>query len=60
MADFYFPGKEYNTKVNSRFSKAPELLVNFQYYDYSIDMWSFGIILASTVLLQNYNQKNID
>jgi len=30
----------------TRFYKAPELLVDYNYYDYAIDMWGVGCILA--------------
>ena len=33
----------------SRYFKGPELLVDFQEYDYSLDMWSFGCMFASMV-----------
>lgn len=46
LAEFYLPETAYNVKVASRFYKGPELLVNYIYYDYSLDMWSFGCILA--------------
>lgn len=46
LADFYLPGKEYNVRVASRHYKSPELLIGFRYYDYAIDMWSVGCILA--------------
>lgn len=49
LAEFYFPEKDYNVRVASRFFKAPELLVDYQYYDYSLDMWSFGCMMASMV-----------
>jgi casein kinase II subunit alpha len=49
LADFYFPDKPYNVRVASRYYKAPELLINFSFYDYSVDMWSFGVILAGIV-----------
>ena len=29
--------------------KGPELLVNFQEYDYSLDMWSLGCMFASLI-----------
>jgi len=29
LAEFYFPGKEYNVRVASRYFKAPELLVDY-------------------------------
>ena len=33
----------------SRYYKGPELLVDFQLYDYSLDMWSLGCMLAGMV-----------
>ena len=33
----------------SRYFKGPELLVDYQYYDYSLDMWSLGCMLASMI-----------
>merc|ERR1712212_1458775 len=32
--------QEYNVRVASRYFKGPELLVDYQMYDYSLDMWS--------------------
>lgn len=49
LAEFYFPGKDYNVRVSSRFFKGPELLVDYQYYDYSLDIWSLGATLAGMV-----------
>jgi serine/threonine protein kinase len=46
LADFYLPNKSYNVRVASRHYKAPELLLGFEYYDYGIDMWGVGCILA--------------
>jgi len=42
LAEFYHPGRDYNVRVASRYFKGPELLVDFQEYDYSLDMWSLG------------------
>lgn len=36
-------------RVASRYFKGPELLVDFQEYDYSLDMWSLGCMFASMV-----------
>jgi serine/threonine protein kinase len=41
--------KEYNVRVASRYFKGPELLVDFQEYDYSLDMWSLGAMFASMI-----------
>ncbi|EPB90988.1 CMGC/CK2 protein kinase [Mucor circinelloides 1006PhL] len=49
LAEFYHPGTEYNVRVASRYFKGPELLVDFQEYDYSLDLWSFGCMLASMI-----------
>ncbi len=49
LAEFYHPGQEYNVRVASRYFKGPELLVDYQYYDYSLDMWSLGCMLASLI-----------
>lgn len=38
LAEFYHPGAEYNVRVASRYFKGPELLVDDQHYDYSLDM----------------------
>ncbi|KAI9762261.1 MAG: Casein kinase II subunit alpha [Geoglossum simile] len=48
LADFYHQGKEYNVRV-APYSKGPELLLDFQAYDYSLDMWSLGTIFASMI-----------
>ena len=32
-----------------RYFKGPELLVDYQMYDYSLDMWSLGCMLASMI-----------
>merc|ERR1712183_447645 len=49
LAEFYHPGQEYNVRVASRYFKGPELLVDYRYYDYSLDMWSLGCMLASMI-----------
>lgn len=47
LAEFYHAYQEYNVRVASRHYKGPELLVDFMNYDYSLDMWSVGCVLAS-------------
>lgn len=49
LAEFYHPGMAYNVRVASRYFKGPELLVDYQTYDYSLDMWSLGCMLASMI-----------
>lgn len=49
LAEFYHPNKEYNLRVASRHYKAPELLVGYRRYDYSLDMWSLGTSFAGII-----------
>jgi len=49
LAEFYHPNIEYNVRVASRYFKGPELLVDFRYYDYSLDLWSFGSMLSAII-----------
>eukprot|EP00934_Nitzschia_sp_Nitz4_P007608 Nitzschia sp. Nitz4//scaffold81_size91200//35588//36898//NITZ4_004985-RA/size91200-processed-gene-0.105-mRNA-1//1//CDS//3329558707//7598//frame0 len=46
LADFYLPDTQYNVRVASRHYKAPELLLGNQNYDYCVDLWGVGCILA--------------
>jgi casein kinase II subunit alpha len=49
LAEFYQPGRDYNVRVASRYFKGPELLVDLQDYDYSLDMWSLGCMFAGMI-----------
>ncbi|KAI5811858.1 casein kinase II [Pyronema omphalodes] len=49
LAEFYHAGTEYNVRVASRYFKGPELLVDYQEYDYSLDLWSLGAMFASMI-----------
>ena len=49
LGEFYLPGQEYNVRVASRYFKGPELLVGYVFYDYSLDIWSLGFILAGMI-----------
>ncbi len=37
-------------RVASRYFKGPELLVDFQEYDYALDLWSLGCMFAGKLL----------
>ena len=50
LADFYVPGVLYNVRVASRHYKAPELLTGMESYDYAVDLWGVGCILAGLLL----------
>lgn len=49
LAEFYHPNMAYNVRVASRCYKGPELLVDLQQYDYSLDLWSLGAMLAAMI-----------
>jgi len=49
LAEFYHPEQEYNVRVASRYFKGPELLVDLQDYDYSLDIWSLGCMFAGMI-----------
>jgi len=49
LAEFYHAHQEYNVRVASRYFKGPELLVDLQDYDYSLDMWSLGCMFAGMI-----------
>jgi casein kinase II subunit alpha len=51
LSEYYFPSKENNTKVASLYYKAPELYFSNTQYDYRVDCWSVGMILAGMVQL---------
>ncbi|CAE7202968.1 CKA1 [Symbiodinium microadriaticum] len=63
LAEFYHPNREYNVRVASRYYKGPELLVDLQLYDYSLDIWSLGCMLAGMVFRKEpffHGQDNYD
>ncbi|KAJ3011569.1 Casein kinase II subunit alpha [Thoreauomyces humboldtii] len=63
LAEFYHPNTEYNVRVASRYWKGPELLVDLQQYDYSLDMWSLGCMFASMIFRKDpffHGQDNYD
>ncbi|XP_024977760.1 casein kinase II subunit alpha-4, chloroplastic-like isoform X2 [Cynara cardunculus var. scolymus] len=63
LAEFYHPGKEYNVRVASRYFKGPELLVDLQDYDYSLDLWSLGCMFAGMIFRKEpffFGQDNHD
>ena len=49
LAEFYHGNKDYNVRVASRYYKSPELLTKNRFYHYSMDIWSFGCILAGVI-----------
>jgi casein kinase II subunit alpha len=56
LGEFYHPGKNYSTRVGTRYYKAPELLLGNEHYDYAVDLWSFGSIFAGLVMAISPNR----
>jgi len=54
LAEFYHPDTEYHIRVGSRYYKGPELLVEYKKYDYSLDLWSVGCMLASMIFRKEH------
>ncbi|KAI9209479.1 casein kinase II [Polychytrium aggregatum] len=54
VSDFYLPGQKYSVHVGSRYLKGPELLLGFRRYDYSLDMWAYGLTLAALVFGKHF------
>lgn len=50
LSEYYIPGSENNDHVASLYYKAPELLFSNPKYDYRVDCWSAGMIMAGMVL----------
>ena len=55
LSEFYFPFNENNAKVASMYYKAPELLFGNTQYDYRVDCWAAGLILAGMVRAKRNN-----
>lgn len=47
LADFYTAEKSYGTQVGTKYFEAPELLLKDKKYNYTVDMWSVGCIVAA-------------
>lgn len=60
LADFYLPNTKYNVRVASRYFKGPELLVGLNYYDYQLDIWSVGCMLAGMMFAREPFFKGAD
>lgn len=46
LAEFYQYGVKMHHRVATRHFKSPELLCNYQYYDYSLDIWSAAAMMC--------------
>lgn len=46
LAEFYVHGEPLNCGVATRHYKGPELLLGYRHYDFSLDVWSLGCVMA--------------
>ncbi|KAJ7349757.1 kinase-like domain-containing protein [Mycena albidolilacea] len=60
LAEFYHPSVKYHVSVGSRPYKAPELLVGYKLYDYSLDMWSTGCMFAAMIFRKQHFFRGVD
>ncbi|KAL1718905.1 kinase-like domain-containing protein [Schizophyllum commune] len=60
LAEFYHPNTDYHIRVGSRYYKAPELLVGYRQYDYSLDLWSVGCMFASMIFRKEHFFRGSD
>lgn len=49
VSDFYFPHKEFRTRAGTRYYRAPETMIHYKKYDYGVDVWSVGCIMAEMI-----------
>lgn len=48
LAEIYYPFKQYTTGIGTLRWMAPELIFDYKFYDYAVDMWAVGIIMFIT------------
>ena len=54
LSDFYIKNYKYTLTIGSRYYKAPELLMEYKKYDFSIDMWSVGCLFGAILFQIDY------
>jgi casein kinase II subunit alpha len=52
LAEFYHPMRRYSVHVATRYYKSPEILMDYEYYDYSMDIWAVGVMLLEILSLK--------
>ena len=54
LSDFYIKNYKYTLTIGSRYYKAPELLMEYKKYDFSIDIWSIGCLFGALLFQIDY------
>ena len=52
QSGYFLPGKRYSTSVSTLRFMAPELLLDYHFHDYALDIWSTGCMLAEMTFLK--------
>lgn len=63
LGEYYHHNTGYNVRVASRYYKGPELLVGLRMYDYTLDIWSLGCVLAGILFSRDpffQGKDNVD
>jgi len=62
LAEFYHPLRKYTPKIATRYYKSPELLLEYGFYDYSVDIWAAGVTFLELVSLKfhAFDSRNPD
>eukprot|EP01041_Mallomonas_annulata_P009110 gene9110-18877_t len=53
LSEIYIPNQEFNTNVASLHFRSPELLCGYKCYNYSIDIWAIGCVLAGLLFIKD-------
>jgi casein kinase II subunit alpha len=48
FASFHYPGCKHGW-AGTRMYVSPELIIGYEYYDYKVDIWSFGVMFAELI-----------
>lgn len=60
LASYLSTNGNQSTRMGTRYYKAPELLLGYKKYDYAIDIWAAGCVLADFVFQQHPLVKGKD
>ena len=44
-----FSAEKKSTMIGSKFFRAPEIIANYEYYDFGVDIWNLGLVFGSLI-----------
>ena len=50
LAEIYYPLKQYSTGLGTLRWMAPELVLDYRFYDYAVDIWAVGVIIFEIII----------